>query len=216
MRAARVAECIINLFKNLTMDAKDKSVKIKHLKNRDYIKYDRGYKIPMRIFEIVGTPEQKELWAQVHTKNDNLMLFNKQDEDGNDIQGEYIMFTSDIDFKDGQTLFLNNKETNYYIPTSQQEKEVLGQLHKARKSQNVFSKFIANIDQAKHELGIEKIDSDLLQALATVSGLAGNNQQQPQPVVNSNPQENAEPETTETPTEEKIVESESPEGTDKQ
>ena len=36
------------------MDAKDKSVKIKHLKNRDYIKYDRGYKIPMRIFEIVG------------------------------------------------------------------------------------------------------------------------------------------------------------------
>lgn len=198
------------------MDAKDKSVKIKHLKNRDYIKYDRGYKIPMRIFEIVGTPEQKELWAQVHTKNDNLMLFNKQDEDGNDIQGEYIMFTSDIDFKDGQTLFLNNKETNYYIPTSQQEKEVLGQLHKARKSQNVFSKFIANIDQAKHELGIEKIDSDLLQALATVSGLAGNNQQQPQPVVNSNPQENAEPETTETPTEEKIVESESPEGLDKQ
>ena len=198
------------------MDAKDKSVKIKHLKDRDYIKYDRGYKIPMRIFEIVGTPEQKELWAQVHTKNDNLMLFNKQDENGNDIQGEYIMFTSDIDFKDGQTLFLNNKETNYYIPTSQQEKEVLGQLHKARKSQNVFSKFIANIDQAKHELGIEKIDSDLLQALATVSGLAGNNQQQTQPVVNSNPQGNAEPETPETPIEEKIVESESPEGLDKQ
>ena len=198
------------------MDAKDKSVKIKHLKDRDYIKYDKGYKIPMRIFEIVGTPEQKELWAQVHTKNDNLMLFNKQDENGNDIQGEYIMFTSDIDFKDGQTLFLNNKETNYYIPTSQQEKEVLGQLHKARKSQNVFSKFIANIDQAKHELGIEKIDSDLLQALATVSGLAGNNQQQTQPVVNSNPQGNAEPETPETPIEEKIVESESPEGLDKQ
>lgn len=165
----------------------NKVVKIKHLTDRDYIKYQDGYAIPMRIFDVVGTPEQLELWAQVHTRNPKLTLFNKKDENGVEIEGQYIMFTSQLKYKDGMNLHLNSKETNYYVQTTDEEKKVLSQVHSSRNSNNAHTKFIAGVAQAKQELGMNSIDPAMLQALATITGMQ-NNQTQEQPQQQEQPQ----------------------------